>query len=334
MLQNCHLMKSWMSNMEQIVLDFKETQGIHPEFRLFLTSMPADYFPVSTLQNSVKMTTEPPRGLKANLKRTFADMSQQFLDDCKKPEVWRKLIFGLSFMHAVVQERRKFGPLGWNTPYEFNDSDLETSLTMLKIFLDDQDDTPWEALVFVTGHINYGGRVTDDNDRRCLLTTLEKYYCVENLEDGYLYSPSGLYYAPSNGPIEVYREYIESLPMQDAPEVFGLHENANISYQMQDSNTIVETVLAIQPRISSAGGGMTPDEVVLVRCAQLAEETPNALDRDEGKKEMFKTNNGLLPSLTTVLVQEMEKFNRLLSVMRNSLRDLKDAIHGFIVMSE
>jgi len=284
------------------VLDFKETSEINPNFRLFLTSMPAPYFPVSTLQNSVKMTTEPPRGIKANLKRSFADINQNFLDDCKKPDIWRKLIFGLSFMHAIVQERRKFGPLGWNTAYEFNDSDLETSLTMLKIFLDEQDEIPWDALVFVTGHINYGGRVTDDNDRRCLLTTLEKYYCIENLEDGYLYSPSGLYYAPSNGPIEVYREYIEGLPMQDSPEVFGLHENANISYQMQDSNTIVETVLGIQPRVSSAGGGMTPDEVVLARLAQLAEDTPAALDRDEGKKEMFKTTNGLLPSLTTVLV--------------------------------
>jgi dynein heavy chain len=83
------------------------------------------------------MTTEPPRGLKANLKRTYADFGSDFLEDCKKPEIWKKLVFGISFFHAIVQERRKFGPLGWNIKYEFNDSDLETSLTMLKIFLDD-----------------------------------------------------------------------------------------------------------------------------------------------------------------------------------------------------
>jgi len=64
-------------------------------------------------------------------------MSANYLDDCKKPAVWRKLVFGLSFFHAIVQERRKFGPLGWNILYEFNDSDLETSLTMLKLFLED-----------------------------------------------------------------------------------------------------------------------------------------------------------------------------------------------------
>jgi dynein heavy chain len=99
--------------------------------------MPADYFPVAVLQNSIKMTTEPPRGIKANMKRSFAEISDAYLDDCKRPDVWRKLMFGLSFFHAVAQERRKFGPLGFNNSYEFNDSDLDTSYTMLKMFLDD-----------------------------------------------------------------------------------------------------------------------------------------------------------------------------------------------------
>jgi dynein heavy chain len=58
------------------------------------------------------------------------------MDKCSKPEIWRKLLFSLSFFHAVIQERRKFGPLGWNIRYEFNDSDLNTTFTMLQLFLD------------------------------------------------------------------------------------------------------------------------------------------------------------------------------------------------------
>ena len=77
---------------------------------------------------------------------------------------------------------------------------------------------------------NYGGRVTDDWDRRCLLTLLKKYSNVEILEDGFIFSDSGIYYAPTNGPVEQYMTYIDQLPLVENPEVFGLHENANITF--------------------------------------------------------------------------------------------------------
>ena len=47
---------------------------------------------------------------------------------------------------------------------------------------------PWESLVYVTGQINYGGRVTDDNDRRCLMCILAQYFTVNVLDDTYKYS--------------------------------------------------------------------------------------------------------------------------------------------------
>lgn len=76
-----------MEELEEIVLNLKETKdSIHEDFRLYLTSMPASYFPVSVLQNSVKLTTEPPRGMKANLKRSWTNLTQEFIEDCSKQE--------------------------------------------------------------------------------------------------------------------------------------------------------------------------------------------------------------------------------------------------------
>lgn len=152
MLQNCHLARTWMPTLEIECLRFVEDfADIHADFRLFLTSMPVPYFPVSVLQNGAKLTTEPPRGLRANIRKSYQELSEEEFSDCLKPENWRKLLFGLSFFHAVVQERRKFGPLGFNILYEFNDSDLDTSRTMLRMFLDEQDVVPWDAMNYVTG---------------------------------------------------------------------------------------------------------------------------------------------------------------------------------------
>lgn len=52
---------------------------------------------------------------------------------------------------TVIQERRKFGPLGWNVKYDFNNSDLECALATLNMFLEEQPDIPWPALLYVTG---------------------------------------------------------------------------------------------------------------------------------------------------------------------------------------
>ena len=65
------------------------------------------------------------------------------------------------------------------------------------------------------------------------------------------FTESNLYYAPAVGKVESYRNYIESLPLTDNPEVFGMHENANISYQTQESEKMIQIILNIQPRIVS-----------------------------------------------------------------------------------
>mmetsp|Transcript_28799 Transcript_28799/g.26022 ORF Transcript_28799/g.26022 Transcript_28799/m.26022 type:complete len:162 (+) Transcript_28799:1409-1894(+) len=122
LLQNCHLAASWMPELEKICENLDDK--LNDDFRLWLTSMPTAAFPISVLQNSVKMTLEPPTGLKSNLLRTYGAIDDKDLSECKKPDVYKKLLFGFALFHAIVQDRRKFGPIGWNIAYEFTNEDF------------------------------------------------------------------------------------------------------------------------------------------------------------------------------------------------------------------
>ena len=336
LLQNCHLAKSWMPELERLVLGLEETkEEISQDFRLYLTSFPAKYFPVTVLQQSVKLTNEPPKGLRANLIRSFDSLiSEDDWETCKQAVEWKKLVVGFSFFHALVQERRKFGALGWNIRYEFNDTDLETSLSVMRRFLDQQDNVPWEALSYVTGQINYGGRVTDDWDRRCLMGILQNFCNPGVLNDSYKFSHSGKYYAPGDCTFKDALEYFSQLPMTDSPDVFGMHNNAEITFQTAESVSMIHTILQLQPRQAGGSGGKSSDEVVTETIVEIEGLLPELLnEEDAGEQTFVVLDSGLISSLDTVLSQEMVKFNTLLKSMGSTLKELAKAIKGLVVMS-
>lgn len=94
------------------------------------------------------------------------------------------MVFGLCFFHAIILERKKFGSLGWNISYAFADSDRDCAMLLLQMYCLTAQEIPWAALQYVTGEINYGGRVTDSWDQRTLKTILWNFFGPHTLEPG------------------------------------------------------------------------------------------------------------------------------------------------------
>ncbi|EDQ84751.1 uncharacterized protein MONBRDRAFT_39136 [Monosiga brevicollis MX1] len=332
-LQNCHLYTSWLPKLEYLTEEVLIPEKTHKDFRLWLTSYPTDDFPVSILQNGVKMTNEPPKGLRNNLLRSYLNdpiSDPEFFGACKTPERWEKLLFALCFFHGLIQERRNFGALGWNIPYEFNESDLRISIRQMQMFLNDYEILPLPALTYLCGQCNYGGRVTDDWDRRLLGSLLGIFYSDETVtNDEYRFSPSGTYFAPAKGTYADYLSFIKGLPLIPHPEVFGLHENADITKDQKETNELFSSILLTLPRQASSGGRSANDTIDEL-AQDILSKVPPAFSHEE-VLERFPVMYS--ESMNTVLAQEVVRFNRLVNVIRGSLSNVRKAIKGLVLMS-
>jgi dynein heavy chain len=310
-----------------------DPRAAHRDFRLWLTSYPSDAFPVSILQNGIKMTREAKKGLMQNLQDTYAVdpiSDPSWFGTSSDPRKFRKLVFGLAFFHAVIQERRLYGPLGWNIRYEFNETDLRISVRQLKIYLDQYPDkTPFDALRYLTAECNYGGRVTDANDRILIEILLQDYFTERIFQEEYRFSPSGLYYAPAHGEQESYIEYAKTLPLYPDPEVFGFHDNAAITKNLGETNALLDSLMRTS---GEAGGGADDDkEAMIVTLANtIIAEVPECFDMEYARQHY---DTDYMQSMNSVLTQELEKFNRLITLIKSSLKELKKAIAGEALLS-
>ncbi|KAH0626110.1 hypothetical protein JD844_000881 [Phrynosoma platyrhinos] len=329
-LANCHLSLSWMPQLDKLV-DQLQVEEPHPSFRLWLSSSPHPDFPISILQAGIKMTTEPPSGLKANMKRLYQLITEPQFNRCTKPAKYKKLLFALCFFHSILLERKKFLQLGWNIIYGFNDSDFEVSENLLSLYLDEYEETPWDALKYLIAGVNYGGHVTDDWDRRLLTTYINDYFCEQSIAAPlYKLSVLDAYYIPKDGNLASYKEYITLLPGMDPPEAFGQHPNADVASQITEARTLFETLLSLQPQTTPTGvPGQSREDKVLELSADVRSKIPEEIDY-EGTCKVLSTD----PSpLNVVLLQEIQRYNSLLQVINSSLIELEKGIQGLVVMS-
>jgi len=332
MLQNCHLGLKYMVEVEQQLIKLDE-DSVNPLFRLWITVEPHPKFPIGLLQISIKITNEPPVGIRAGLKGSYAWLNQDVLDTVSQPQ-WKTMLYALCFMHTVVQERRKFGPLGFNVPYEFNQSDLSASVQFMQNHLNEVEGkkrpVDWIVVNYMVCEVQYGGKITDDWDRRLFNTYGQKWLTSRILGAEFEFYQG--YKIPVGNDIEIFRRYIEDMAYNDNPEIFGLHVNADLAYRTLQTGNVLTTILDSQPKEGGGSGGLTREETVLKILEDLQSKLPADYNMEE-KKNCIKAIGGMGKPLNICLSQEIDRLQKVLTLVRRMLANLKLAIAGTIVMS-
>jgi len=345
-LNNCHLSLEFMAEMENI-LNPKDVE-VHEEFRLWITCAPDKDFPLGLLQMAIKVTLEPPKGMKAGLNRTYNTLvNQDFIEKVEPYEKWRPLTFAVCFLHSVVQERRKFGPIGFSMPYEFNASDLDASMLYMEKHMTtcllQNRKYEWEAMQQMCCSIQYGGKITQEEDRALFFTYGYLFIREDIFSGNFMFNqqPMDYNYMIPDFPDHVsYMAFINAMPAQDNPLVFGLNPNADLTASLNESRSMIATLIDTQPSDAAAGGGKSPEqtvkEIIENEFLKALPEDFKMLDVEDRLKAMKHRRlpeTGKSIPLVMFLFQEIQRFQNILGIVRKWMTDMCLAIDGQIIMS-
>ncbi|CAK9062635.1 Dynein axonemal heavy chain 8 (Axonemal beta dynein heavy chain 8) (Ciliary dynein heavy chain 8) [Durusdinium trenchii] len=276
-------------------------------------------------------------------------VSQELLDKIDLPQ-WRTLVFVQAFLHSIVQERRKFGPIGWCIPYEYNNSDLDACLLFLEKHVSATivagQPISWVTVQYMVAEAQYGGRITDDLDRELFNTYAAKWFCDDIWKPSFTfnnYQSDYNYKIPEGLDIQQYKEAIDTIPSVDSPLIFGLHNNADLTYRMKEASEMIMTIIETQPKDSGGSGGKSTDEIVKDLCMDYLSKMPPDFVEEIFRAQIQKLNGpkdkgvvidkGFGAPLNIFLFQELQRLQNIIGIVRTNLKNVAAAIDGTVVMT-
>lgn len=356
-------MQAWLPRLERTLEEAAE--GASMQFRCFISAEPPPLshlktIPESLLQSCIKVMNEAPADLKSNLRRAWSTFDETLINSSEKPSEFKACLFALSFFHAIVLGRRKFGQQGWSQKYSFNTGDLTICADICSQYINSHAQVPWEDMRYIFGEIMYGGHITDFWDRRTNRTYLRVLLNPALLSGGDLVpcsnsfaaftrggdrdnDPAKLFPSPdaSTTSRAAYAILIEdTLPVEN-PILFGMHPNAEIGYLSGTAKQILSNILTLEgqsldrqrmPALDSAraGGGL-----------KLTRTLESLLDQLPQLFNMLEVQSRADPKLQTedapyvlVALQECTNMNSLLSEICRGLSELQKGQNGELNMTE
>lgn len=308
LLKNVHLAPSWLTSVEKQLHSVKP----HPQFRLFLTAEINPKLPTSIIHASHVIVFEPATGLKANLLRSLTSIPGARLS--KAPVQRSRLFFLICWLHALVQERLRYTPLGWSTQYEFSDADLRVACDTVDAAVDaltsgsniPAQKLPWTTLRTLLSQCIYGGKIDNQFDQKLLDCVLESLFTAKSFESNHVlvqnFDDNQPLCLPDLKTKDELISWVEAIKPAQLPSWLGLSNNA-------------EKVL-----LTKRGEGM-------LRNVLKVTEEELAVEADTGDKETAKPQ--WMAQLAELSTSWLELFPQELPKLKRTVENIKDPLFRF-----
>jgi len=332
-------MPDFLLDLEKKLAGFA-LEGSDPNFRLFLTSDPSNDIPIGLLERSIKLTNEPPAGLKANLLRAFTFFIREEFEE--KDTKVKTILFSLCYFHSMMLERRKFGSKGFNMLYAFSIGDLRDSAIVLQNYLDSNAASgkiPWDDLRYIFGEIMYGGHIVDDIDRifcKGFLLNLMNDTLLDEANMLPFTDGKAVFKCPAPTTYDKYIEYIEQELPPETPLAFGMHPNAEIDFRTTQCESLFKLLVELQPKDTGAGaeGGDTVHGKVSEFMGRVADEAQLDQNKPNVEDILSKLTEEDRRPYQNVFLQECEMICVLIKEIIRSLAEIELANKGELTMTE
>ena len=239
-LKNIHLVIAWLPLLERELRNLKDS---NKDFMLWIMTEHNNSFPSSLLESVTKIAYESPPGVKENLMRTYAQWSEDIMNSeaFHDDPMMARILFALGWLHALVQERRRYIPQGWKQAYEFSEGDLRAGVALINVLRGKLD---WETIHGLIENFVYGGRVDDPYDQKVLNAYVKVYFSKTVLCGKEELSP-GLWIPIKDGD-KIHCSLIPQISNQDGPALFGLPPNSERGMQKSNSGKIIQQLRYLQ----------------------------------------------------------------------------------------
>ncbi|CAL8110976.1 unnamed protein product [Orchesella dallaii] len=272
----------------------KQKQIIHPSFRLWLSlkGRPATEFPLELLRHSIKIAVEQSQTLQMNMLRLYQKMPASVLQiqSHHNLDSFKRLLFGLSFMHSSLVSRSKFQTfMNVNIARvkddqgSLEDNDFEVASAILKLFTSKYERIPWWALKYML-ELQYANHSLAITELRVVTTYLNKIFCEEALSNqdfkfsstapNLIMPPTGIS-SLRNGDLSSYHNFITSNypSSDDDPEIYGLDPYVGVARNVHQAHRIFHPFQQLLMRnIKLEKMKQQQEQVVQNECVATAEQ--------------------------------------------------------------